>query len=486
MWPLIIFILFLIIIKDLIQKPLHYPPGPTLIPIVGNLLSVWLKVRKVKYYHKVWQHWSNIYGNILGLRLGFVNIVIISGKELIKDVLSRDVFDGRPDGFFYLMRSFGKKIGLVFSDGRVWNRTRRTVLKYLKNFGYGSRAMESIISEECKALINLRLQDAGTTIIVNRMFDVSIVNILWKLVAGKRYNLKDKQLLSLCNLITQSFKVADMSGGILNFLPFLRFIMPNLIGYTELKNIHNTLYDFLKNTIEEHKATIDVHKPRDVIDVFLIESMEHNSPTSDEELQVICLDLLEAGVETVNNTAVFMLLHIVRNDSIQRKLQQEIDAEIGRSRLPTLSHRSSMVYTEAVILESLRISSVAAVGIPHMALEDARIGKYVIPKGTFILLAIHDLHNGPYWKDPEVFRPDRFLTKEGNLIQNDFFMPFGSGKRRCIGEGLARSELFLFLVHILQRFNLKIPGGDPMPCPEPIDGVTLSAKEFGIVFEPRF
>ncbi|CAH2091171.1 unnamed protein product [Euphydryas editha] len=345
--------------------------------------------------------------------------------------------------------------------------------------------MESNISEECRALIELRMAETGKPVTVNHMFDVSIVNILWKLVAGKRYDLKDKQLNILCDLITRSFKVADMSGGILNFMPFLRYFMPNIIGYTELKAIHDSMYSFLNNTIREHRAAIDVKNPKDVIDMLLLEMMtEKKDCLSDEELQVICLDLFEAGVETVSNTAVFMLLHIVRDQKVQKRLQQEIDMEIG-TRQPTLSDRNRMVYAEAVLLETLRISSVAAVGIPHMALDDAKLGNYLIPKGTFILLAIHDLHNGRHWKDPQIFRPERFLTKEGNLIQDEWLMPFGCGKRRCIGEGLARSELFMFLTYLLQAFNLKLPEGDPLPSTEPVDGVTLSARDFRIIFEPR-
>ncbi|KAH9637223.1 hypothetical protein HF086_016245 [Spodoptera exigua] len=372
--------------------------GPTPLPVCGNLLSVALKLRSNIPHHVLWRSWAHIYGNILGLKLGFINVVIVSGKELIKEVSTREVFDGRPDGFFFLMRS---------------------------------------------------------------------------------YDLEDRKLKTLCDLIMRLFRAVDMSGGILNFMPFVRHILPGLSGYTELTSIHKALHDFLRETIQEHQQNIDVNNPRDVIDAFLIEKIECKDQFfTDEELQVVCLDLLEAGMETVSNTAVFMLLHIVCNYDVQRKLHHEIDDIIGPLRPPALSDRTrylitkpfdvicnclySMVYTEAVLLESLRISSVAAMGIPHMALDDARLGDYIIPKGTFILLAMFDLHNSPHWTDPDVFR-----------------------RRRCIGEGLARSELFMFLTHILQKFYLKIPDGETVPSLEPNDGLSLSAKPFKIVFESR-
>ncbi|KAF9419040.1 hypothetical protein HW555_004367 [Spodoptera exigua] len=463
MWPIIaLSVLYLFfVLNSKFGRPRLYPPGPTPLPICGNLLSVALKLRSNIPHHVLWRSWAHIYGNILGLKLGFINVVIVSGKELIKEVSTREVFDGRPDGFFFLMRSFGKKLGIVFNDGPSWSKTRRVVLKYLKSFGYNSKFMESYIAEECRALVKLRTGDAGQPILVNSMFNISIVNILWRLVAGKRYDLEDRKLKTLCDLIMRLFRAVDMSGGILNFMPFVRHILPGLSGYTELTSIHKALHDFLRETIQEHQQNIDVNNPRDVIDAFLIEKIECKDQFY-EELQVVCLDLLEAGMETVSNTAVFMLLHIVCNYDVQRKLHHEIDDIIGPLRPPALSDRTSMVYTEAVLLESLRISSVAAMGIPHMALDDARLGDYIIPKGTFILLAMFDLHNSPHWTDPDVFR-----------------------RRRCIGEGLARSELFMFLTHILQKFYLKIPDGETVPSLEPNDGLSLSAKPFKIVFESR-
>ncbi|KAM3966329.1 cytochrome P450 [Aphomia sociella] len=460
---------------------------PWALPIIGNLLLVWLKLKKYKYHYLVWQSWSRVYGNVVGLRLGLINIVVVSGNEMIKEVSTRKELSGRPDGFLYKMRSFGKKLGIVFNDGPAWNTKRRILLKYLKQFGYGTRSMESFIAEECKDLIKMRMLEAGKPVIVNDIFHISIINILWRIVAGKRYNLNDKRLIKLCTLVTRLFRLSDISGGVLTFMPFLRYIIPERIGYTEMTLVHRSLHQFILDTIDDHRDSVDVDNPRDVIDAFLVEMMEHKTTAiTEEELQIVCLDLLEAGMETVTNTIIFMLLHLVRNENIQKRLQAEIDNVVGQSREPSLDDRSRMVYTEAVLLETLRISSVASVGIPHMALEDAKLGEYIIPKGTYLLLALHDLHNGSNWENPEVFQPERFLTKDGALVQDDIIMPFGYGKRRCIGEGLSKSEMFMFLTHLLQKFTLKIPEGDTIPSTDPVEGLTLSPKPFRVIFEPRF
>lgn len=215
-------------------------------PILGNLLSVAFNLRSKIPHHTLWRRWANLYGNLLGLRLGLINVVIVSGKDLIKEVSTREVFDGRPDGFFFMMRSFGKKLGIVFNDGTSWSKTRRIVLKYLKSFGYNTRFMENYISEECRELVKLRTNDAGRPILVNNMFNITIVNILWRLVAGKRYDLEDKKLKFLCDLIMRLFRAVDMSGGILNFMPFMRHVFPGLSGYKELSGIHKALHEFLK------------------------------------------------------------------------------------------------------------------------------------------------------------------------------------------------------------------------------------------------
>lgn len=125
----------------------------------------------------------------------------------------------------------------------------------------------------------------------------------------------------------------------------------------------------------------------------------------------------------------------------------------------TFSSAHRMPYVEAVILEMLRFASIVPTGLLHTALEDVMIGEYKIPKGTWVtpnLVGIH--HDKKIWGDPENFRPERFLNENNEVIKHEALLPFSYGKRLCIGEGLARDELFMFVCGIFQAFTV---GPDP-------------------------
>lgn len=89
------------------------------------------------------------------------------------------------------------------------------------------------------------------------------------------------------------------------------------------------------------------------------------------------------------------------------------------------------------------------------------------------------------WDKPEEFNPSRFLDSEGNVKKPEYFMPFGVGRRMCLGDVLARMELFLFFSSLLHTFHIQLPEGDEMPSLKGIVGVTISPNQFKVCLIPR-
>uniref|UniRef100_A0A2K6EHH2 Steroid 17-alpha-hydroxylase/17,20 lyase n=1 Tax=Propithecus coquereli TaxID=379532 RepID=A0A2K6EHH2_PROCO len=154
---------------------------------------------------------------------------------------------------------------------------------------------------------------------------------------------------------------------------------------------------------------------------------------------------------------------------LKKKIHEEIDQNIGFSRTPTISDRSHLILLEATIREVLRIRPVAPLLIPHKANNDSSIGEFAIDKGTEVVINLWALHhNEKEWHQPDQFMPERFLDSTGTqLISPSLsYLPFGAGPRSCVGEVLARQELFLFMSWLLQRFELEVPDDGQLPSLE--------------------
>ena len=92
---------------------------------------------------------------------------------------------------------------------------------------------------------------------------------------------------------------------------------------------------------------------------------------------------------------------------------------VGKDRHPSLDDKPEMHYTNAVLLESFRITSFLPVAVPHSALADVKVKNYVIPKGAIVLPSLyHVMHNSDHFNEPEVFNPNRFLNDQGIINLN--------------------------------------------------------------------
>lgn len=147
-----------------------------------------------------------------------------------------------------------------------------------------------------------------------------------------------------------------------------------------------------------------------------------------------------------------------------------------------------MPYAEAVLSEVLRISSTVPLAIAHSSVEDTEFNGFFIPKDTMILANIRGVHMDPLiWGDPESFRPERFLNSgENSISSHSAFLPFSCGKRACLGETLARDELFLISTSIVQAFEIIPDPNAAVPTLIPvIDGVVAKTQPHKLSFQSR-
>ncbi|KAL1456965.1 hypothetical protein WDU94_001645 [Cyamophila willieti] len=119
-------------------------------------------------------------------------------------------------------------------------------MKHLKEVGFAKERMAELITTEVEDLVKLMKKKEGTPIDCAGLFDVPVINTLWQMMAGSRFDHDDKRLAELLTLIHLSFRMLDMSGGLLNQMPFLRYLAPGSTGYSTVCHILDNLWIFLR------------------------------------------------------------------------------------------------------------------------------------------------------------------------------------------------------------------------------------------------
>ena len=178
---------------------------------------------------------------------------------------------------------------------------------------------------------------------------------------------------------------------------------------------------------------------------------------------------------------MFMALY----PEVQKKCQSEIDEVLGQ-KLPTIDDISSLTYVMATLMEIQRYSLVAQGSLPHYLKQDTEVNGYKFKKGTIFISNLQKfLYDPVEFPEPKSFKPERFLDQDGIIKKNEYFVPFGIGKRICMGESLAKNELFIFFVRFFQRLNVSsITNQKPDPN-QYVSGVTRIPKPFTVSVELR-
>ncbi|EDL94179.1 cytochrome P450, family 2, subfamily c, polypeptide 70, isoform CRA_b [Rattus norvegicus] len=438
------------------------PPGPTPLPIFGNILQV-----GVKNISKSMCMLAKEYGPVFTMYLGMKPTVVLYGYEVLKEALIDRGEEFSDKMHSSMLSKVSQGLGIVFSNGEIWKQTRRFSLMVLRSMGMGKRTIENRIQEEVVYLLEALRKTNGSPCDPSFLLACVPCNVISSVIFQHRFDYSDEKFQKFIeNFHTKIEILASPWAQLCSAYPVLYY----------LPGIHNK---FLKDVTEQkkfilmeinrHRASLNLSNPQDFIDYFLIkmEKEKHNekSEFTMDNLIVTIGDLFGAGTETTSSTIKYGLLLLLKYPEVTAKIQEEITRVIGRHRRPCMQDRNHMPYTDAVLHEIQRYIDFVPIPLPRKTTQDVEFRGYHIPKGTSVMACLTSaLHDDKEFPNPEKFDPGHFLDEKGNFKKSDYFMAFSAGRRACIGEGLARMEMFLILTSILQHFTLK-----PLVNPEDID-----------------
>ncbi|XP_045889101.1 cytochrome P450 1A1 [Micropterus dolomieu] len=470
-----------------IPEGLRQLPGPKPLPIIGNVLEMGSKP------YLSLSAMSKSYGHVFQIQIGMRPVVVLSGIETVRQALIKqgDEFAGRPDLYSFRFINNGESLAFSSEHAGVWRARRKLAYSALRSFSNlegttpeYSCVLEEHVSKEGAYLI----KQLNTVMKAEGSFDpfryivVSVANVICAMCFGRRYDHNDQELLSLVNLSDEFGQVVG-SGNPADFIPALQFLpSPTMKKFIGINNRFNV---FVKKIVSEHYTTFDKDNIRDITD-SLIDHCEDrkldensNVQVSDDKIVGIVNDLFGAGFDTVSTALSWSVMYLVAYPEIQERLYQDLKDKVGVDRSPRLSDRPNLPFLEAFILEMLRHSSFLPFTIPHCTTKDTSLNGYFIPKDTCVFINQWQINHDPeLWKDPSSFNPDRFLSADGtelNKLEGEKVMTFGLGKRRCIGEVIARNEVYLFLAIMVQKLHFSTIPGEPLDM-TPEYGLTMKHK----------
>nr|AJN91165.1 cytochrome P450 monooxygenase CYP305B1 [Cnaphalocrocis medinalis] len=484
MFITVITVLLLVIAGYIIKtvtKPRKFPPGPKWYPFLGCSGVVQSMTKKHGSQWKGLSELAKEYSTqVLGLKLGSELVVVVYGEKNIRNVFTEPEFEGRPNSFFIRLRCLGKRMGITFSDGPLWREHRQFTVKHLRNIGFGKTGMGEDIQRELSNILDYVEKNNDRAINPKSVLPAAVMNVIWKYVAGER--IKDERLKFLLELLNARSKAFSIAGGWLNQAPWCRFFFPELSGYSLITKMNQQISEVIEEAIITHKT--NTVPGNDFIYSFLSEMDSNKNSFTEEQLKTICLDLLIAGSQTTSNVLEFAFLVLVRNQALQDKLYREISKELGNE-TPSWNDRTRLTYTSAFLLEVQRYYTIVPLAGPRRLLDDAVIDGYLIPKETTVLISVGDLHFDPeIWDDPHEFKPERFIDECGALKNSEHMYPFGLGRRRCPGDSLAKSFIFIVFVGVLQKYRIEHCNG-VLPSGEPIIGLISAPRPYVADFIPR-
>lgn len=485
------------------RKILKRAPQPFALPMLGNLYLLPQPGDPPPGTHQVMTKVAKSHGPVMGFWFGSTYTVVLSQWEAIYEAvkLRNNAFAGRFCPPALTTITHGRGIAMQ-NDLEQWQKARTCLLQGMtKKIGNDKEDRSIIVAlEEIHSLgkdwYEMCEKRGYVDTKVRAMVGRESLNVYMRQMCSIRYSNAQTAVYEEVRACLENIFQRISAGNPADYMPLLKlFGKPKILG--EMEHWGDKMYGHIRGYLNEHKATLEAHKdsPRDFTDLMLLQQKELG--LTDTDVEVIMWDVMAGGIDTTATTLEWLFYILGNNPETQQKMHEELDKVVGSSRLPNWDDRHNLPYVNAVICELMRWKHFAPFGLPHMTLEDTECGGYSIPRGTQILINFHSSMMDPdAWKKPEEWRPERFLEEEshlaGKFLDGDVnkdrdaykFIPFGEGKRKCVGWGVGRAVMWLKVATHMHCFKISSPDGKKYNMDESF-GVTIMPEEQVVRFTPR-
>ena len=312
-----------------------------------------------------------------------------------------------------------------------WKKEKRLYVKALRGFGFGASSAEGKIQAEVDVLINQLLkfqEEAGEDgVSLSDPLSTAAANFIFSIILNEHYEPDDPALKDMKHMLKELFNISFTSVAVLEVLPvwLSKLLMPSL--YKKLPGRLAELRHVIIRKIKKHQETHTPGEPRDFVDVILDEKVARD--INHEEVADSCIVTLPDSLDNLPLAVEWLMLYVTKHPEVQAKIHSHIDEVIGKDRKPSLADKPNLPYLEAVMLETLRLATPVPVLLFHAVNENVQLRGYDIQKNALIMGNVSAVHFNPeVFPEPHLFRPERFINSEGQLVNADLIIPFGIGR----------------------------------------------------------